>query len=80
MRKIKHWLINKILPVWAKEELLKENARLVEKVRDQEVHIKELNAYIEGLEFGFRSQRRITINNHMGRYDHESKPTEEVKK
>lgn len=63
MKKFRRWLIDHFLPVYLKEELLKENDRLRGKLREQETHIKELNAYIEGLEYGLRSQRRIVINN-----------------
>lgn len=63
MKKFRRWLIDHFLPVYLKEELLKENDRLRDTVREQEIHIKELNAYIDGLEYGLRRQRHITINN-----------------
>lgn len=63
MRKMKQRLIEKILPVWARTELLKEIERLQKANQEQETHIKQLNAYIEGLEYGIRVQRRIVINN-----------------
>ena len=62
MRKIKHWLINKILPVWAREELLRENRRLVAENQELSNHIRQLNAYIDGMEAGMKGQRRIVIN------------------
>lgn len=63
MSKVKRWLIEKILPIWAKKDLLKEIDRLQQVNREQEIHIKQLNAYIDGLEYGIRNQRRIVINN-----------------
>ena len=63
MRKIKRWLIEKILPIWAKKDLLKEIDHLQQVNREQEIHIKQLDAYIDGLEYGVRNQRRIVINN-----------------
>lgn len=63
MKKFRRWLIDHFLPVYLKEELLKENDRLRDKIREQDVHFKQLNAYIDGLEYGLRSQRRIVINN-----------------
>ena len=63
MRRMKHWLIEKILPIWARAELQKEIDRLRKVNQEQETHIKQLNAYIDGLEYGFRVQRRIVINN-----------------
>lgn len=62
MKRIKLWLINRVLPVWAKEELLRENKQLREKLQERETHIKQLNAYIDGLEAGIKAQRRIVIN------------------
>lgn len=63
MKKFKRWLIDHFLPVYLKEDLLKENDRLRAKLEEQETHLRELNAYIEGLEYGLRNQRRIVINN-----------------
>lgn len=63
MKRFRRWLIDHFLPVYLKEELLKENDRLRANLQEKETHIRELNAYIEGLEYGLRSQRRIVINN-----------------
>lgn len=63
MKRIKLWLVDKILPVWAKAELVSQIRSLEKKVREQEVKIRELNAYADGLEMGMRCQRRIVINN-----------------
>ena len=62
MRKIKHWLINKILPIWAKQELLRENQHLLSKIAELQAKLNEQAAYIDGLEAGIRSQRKIVIN------------------
>ncbi len=62
MRKIKHWLIDKILPIWAKQELLRENKQLLGKIAEQQAKLNEQAAYIEGLETGIRAQRKIVIN------------------
>lgn len=63
MKRLKLWLINQILPVWAKAELLQQIADLQKKVLEQEMKIRELNAYATGLEMGLRSQRKIIVNN-----------------
>ena len=62
MRKLKHWLINKILPIWAKQELLAENQQLRNKITELQMKLREQTGYIEGLEAGIRSQRKIIIN------------------
>jgi hypothetical protein len=63
MMKIKRWLIERILPVWAREALMAEIERLKESNRQLAEERDRLNAYIEGLEAGIRAQRRIVINN-----------------
>lgn len=62
MKKIKRWLIEQALPIWARDQLMKENERLNEEIRKLCVTIAEKDAYIEGLEHGIRAQRRIVIN------------------
>ena len=66
IKRIKRWLIERILPVWAKESLLRE----IEELRKQnEALCHQLalrNEYISGLENGIRAQRRITIYNTTG--------------
>ena len=63
IKKIRHWLIERILPVWAREELLKE----IDQLRDKNIMLlaecDRLQSYINGLETGIRAQRRIVINN-----------------
>ena len=63
IKKLKRWLIERILPVWAREELMAEIERLKESNRQLVAERDRLNAYIEGLETGIRAQRRIIINN-----------------
>ena len=67
MRRIKNWLLCRVLPIWAREELLarirqleQENARLREEG-------KRLNAYIAGLETGMKGQRKVVIVNGGGK-------------
>lgn len=61
MRKFKRWLIERFLPAWAKETLLKENEALHQSVAELRQQISELNSYIDGLEAGIKAQRRIII-------------------
>lgn len=63
MKKIKDWLIDRFLPVWAKQELLAENAKLKAENARLRAKVREQEAYIDGLEAGIKAQRRIVINN-----------------
>ena len=62
MTRLKRWLIDRILPIWAKEQLQKENAELRKIIQEQEAHIRELNACIDGMQYCIRHQQRIEIN------------------
>ena len=62
MKKIRSWLIDKFLPAWAKDSVLEENMRLQSEIVRLQATIAERDAYIDGLERGIRSQRRIIIN------------------
>ena len=61
MRKLKIWLLERFLPAWAKDSVYRENTALLAKIAEQKQEIQELNAYIDGLEAGLRSMRRIVI-------------------
>ena len=63
IQRIRQWLIDRFLPVWAKESVVKENESLRQRLAEKETEIERLKAYIEGLETGIRSQRKIVINN-----------------
>ena len=62
MGKFKKWLINEFLPAWAKDSVFEENRRLQSEIIRLRATIAERDAYIDGLERGIRSQRRIIIN------------------
>lgn len=62
MGKFKKWLIGEFLPAWAKDSVLEENRRLQSEIARLRAIIAERDAYIDGLERGIRSQRRIIIN------------------
>lgn len=79
MKKVRHWLYEHFLPVWLKADLLKENERLGKEVQEQQIHIRELNAYIDGLELALRCQHRIIINNHTKPGASGNKSPEEVR-
>ena len=60
--KFRVWLADRFLPTWAREELLGEIARLNDETERLRQRLRERDAYIDGLESGIRSQRRIVIN------------------
>ena len=61
MKKLKTWLLERFLPAWAKDTVYFENRMLQAKLELKEQEVRELNAYIDGLETAMRSVRRITI-------------------
>ena len=67
MRRLKNWLYNHFLPMWAKQTVLVDNRRLLEEVKDLRQQLERKDAYIAGLEAGIRAQRRIIINTGEGK-------------
>ena len=61
MKKIKNWLYGKFLPMWAKETVLNENKELTAENFQLRAKNRELQSYIDGLEHGMRSLRKINI-------------------
>ena len=62
MRMIKKWLIERVLPVWARAELMAENEQLRKEVERLNIELRMKDEYIDGLSAGIRAQRRIIIN------------------
>ena len=63
LRKLKKWLVERFLPMWAKETILEDNKKLLDEIAKLRRQLDKKDAYIEGLEAGMRAQRRIVINN-----------------
>ena len=55
------WLLERLLPAWAKDSVYRENMELLARLERQEQEIQRLNAYIDGLETGLRAVRRVVI-------------------
>lgn len=63
---MKKWLIEKWLPMWAKETVLSDNRRLQQENEMLRQKVRQLEAYIRGLESGMRVNKRINIYNRGG--------------
>ena len=63
MTKFKKWLTERYLPAYAKETILEDNKRLAEAVKAQAQKIRELEAYIDGIQSTTKALRKIIINN-----------------
>lgn len=61
MRKLKKWLIDNFLPLWAKETVLSENKKLTAENFALKQKLKEQESYIRGMEQGQRAVRKIYI-------------------
>lgn len=67
MKKFKKWLYEKYLPFWCKDELEKENAKLLEKLYDAERENQKLRAYIDGMNNVLKRQRRQNLTVYGGK-------------
>lgn len=65
MRRFRNWIINRFLPMWAKESVMRELRSTQEENEVLRHKIEELEAYINGLHTGMKNQRRIVINNEV---------------
>lgn len=61
MKRIKRWLVEKYLPVYAREALLEDNAKLHQEVEALTAEVARQQSYIEGMQVAMRGQRRIVI-------------------
>ena len=55
---MKNWLVNKYLPMWAKETVLRENRLLKQENQALQQEIDRLDAYARGLKTGLRAVGR----------------------
>lgn len=66
IKKMKNWIVNRFLPIVAREMLVTDNERLREEVRRCHEEIGQLKSYVAGLETGIKAQRRIIVNTGEG--------------
>lgn len=55
---MKNWLVNKYLPMWAKETVLRENRQLKQENQALQQEVSRLDAYARGLRTGLRAAHR----------------------
>ena len=65
IKKIKQWIIETFLPVWAKETVLKDLNESRQKIEALQAENERLRAYAAGLEYALR--RRIIIKNEVSK-------------
>ena len=56
---MKKWLIEKFLPMWAKESVLRDNRAMRRQIRELEKQLDIQRSYIRGLESGLKAAKKI---------------------
>lgn len=51
---MKKWLLERFLPMWAKQTVLQDNKRLTRQLRQLQQENEKLTSYIKGLHTGLR--------------------------
>ena len=54
---MKHWFLERFLPMWAKETVLRENRQLRQENQALQQEVERLDAYARGLRTGLRAVR-----------------------
>lgn len=63
MSKFKKWLYDKYLPAYCREKLIEENEDFKKQLQEAKAENRELKAYINGMQTGLKSVKKIQINN-----------------
>lgn len=58
---MKKWFVERFLPMWAKESVLRDNRQLKRQLRLLQQELEEIKAYVRGLESGIRAGKRVQI-------------------
>ena len=57
---MKKWFLERFLPMWAKQTVMKDNRRLLRQLRQVQQENEKLQSYIRGLHAGFRRKHENT--------------------
>ena len=60
---MKKWFLERFLPMWAKETVFADNRRLHRQNQQLEQKVRLLESYIDGLQAGLRTGRKVNIYN-----------------
>ena len=55
---MRKWLIERFLPLWAKETVLRDNRNLQAENELLRQQLRELDSYIQGIHMGLRRRRK----------------------
>ena len=58
---MKKWFFDRFLPMWAKKSVLRDNRILLRENQALHQQIKELKAYIRGMQAGLRRKRQEEV-------------------
>ena len=58
---MKKWLQEGVLPMWAKESVLRDNRILLRENEALRQQVKEMKAYIRGMQAGLRRKRQEEV-------------------
>lgn len=58
---MKKWFFDRFLPMWAKESVLRDNRLLLRENQALHQQVKELKAYIRGMQAGLRRKRQEEV-------------------
>ena len=61
MKRLKNWLINRILPLWARQELQNEIEALRQENAQLQAKLTLARAYIDGQDTAMRRLRKVVV-------------------
>lgn len=61
MKRLKRWLIDRVLPVWAREELLRQIRELEEENERLRQEVARKDEYIDGMKWVVRALRKVVV-------------------